>query len=403
MARRGSFSRHLPGEVREWVRDGLIGQAQADAILTRYAQDRGRSLQFLQVILIAGAVLLGLGIILIIAHNWNSIHPWVKLGALFALLAGSHYAGWRFRFGTPSLPRVGDAFLLVAGLLFLAGIGLVSQIYHLDERPANGVLLWWVGIAAMPWLAQSSPLQTLSTVGFLAWLGMEVSAGDSWIYLGTVSWTFPAAAVLLGGVLFFVGQWSRVRPLIWSGNVVATLGLVLFAAGSYLLGFVRQARMFPDEHLVKPWLPIILLAALVPLFGGSFRRLGKGTGGRGLLLSFAATTIIAALVTLAPRTYHWIVSRWDLSLAILLWALQIVFALCLVWAGVLIERPGWVNFGAFLFALQVITRYFDLFTTMLDTGLLFILGGVLLLGVGYLTERKRRQLLAAMAGVRGSR
>jgi uncharacterized membrane protein len=403
MARRGSFSRHLPGEVKEWIRDGLISQTQADAIVTRYAHDRGRSLQFLQVILIAGAVLLGLGLILIIAHNWNTIHPWVKLSGLFAFLAGSHYAGWRFRFGTSSLPRVGDAFLLVAGFLFLAGIGLVSQIYHLDERPANGVLLWWVGVAAMPWLAQSSSLQTLSTVGFIAWLGMEVSAADSWIYLGTVSWTFPAAAVLLGGALFLLGQWPRVRPLIWSGNVVATLGLVLFAAGSYMLGFVRQSRLFPDEHLGKPWLPIILLAVLIPLLGGSFGRLGKGTGGLGLLLSFAATTIIAALVTLAPRTYHWIVGRWDLSLAILLWALQIAFALCLVSAGVLIERPGWVNFGAFLFALQVITRYFDLFTTMLDTGLLFILGGALLLGIGYLTERKRRQLLAAMAGARDSR
>src|SRR5574337_513198 len=188
MVGRRSFSRHLPGEVQDWVRDGLIGQAQADAIVGRYAQDRDRSLQSLQVVCIAGAVLLALGIILIIAHNWNAIHPLVKLGGLLVLLAGAHYAGWRLRFDTPSLPRVGDALLLIAGLLFLAGIGLVSQIYHLDERPPNGVLLWWIGIAAMPWLAQSSALQALSTIGFVAWLGMEAAAFDSWIYMGTASW-----------------------------------------------------------------------------------------------------------------------------------------------------------------------------------------------------------------------
>ena len=401
MARRASFNRYLPGEAKEWVREGLISQAQADAIVVRYAQGRGRSQQFLQVILIAGAILLALGIILIVAHNWNTIHPWVKLCGLFALLAGSHYSGWRLRFGTPSLPRLGEALLVLASLLFLAGIGLVSQIYHLDERPPNGLLLWWIGIAAMPWLAQSNTLQRLSTASFIAWLGMESAATDSWIYLGNSLWSYAGAAILLGAALFFAGQWMRVWPLVWSGKVVEALGLLLFAAGAYLLGFIRQARLFPAEHLVKPWLPIALLVALVVLCGCSLRRVGKGLGGSALLLSMAAMALVALVVTLAPETFHGIVRRWDLFVAVLLWLLQIAFALCLVWAGVLVERPGWVNFGAFLFALQVVTRYVDLFTSMLDTGLLFVIGGVVLLGVGYLTERKRRQLLTVMATGRG--
>jgi len=230
---------------------------------------------------------------------------------------------------------------------------------------------------------------------------MESAATDSWIYLGNLLWPYAGAAILLGGVLFFVGQWPRVRPLVWSGKVVEALGLLLFAAGAYLLGFLRQARLFPAEHLAKPWLPIALLVALVLLCGGALRRVGKGLGGSALLLSMAAMTLVALAVTLAPETFHGIVRRWDLFVAVLLWLLQIAFALCLVWAGVLVERPGWVNFGAFLFALQVVTRYVDLFTTMLDTGLLFVIGGVVLLGVGYLTERKRRQLLTVMAAGRG--
>ena len=401
MARRASFSRHLPGEAKEWVRDGLISQTQADAIVARYAQARGRPQQFLQMILIAGAILLGLGILLIIAHNWNTIHPWVKLCGLFALLAGSHYSGWRLRFGTPSLPRLGEALLVLASLLFLAGIGLISQIYHLDERPSNGILLWWIGIAAMPWLAQSNTLQRLSTASFIAWLGMESAATDSWVYLGNPLWPYAGVAILLGGALFFAGQWPQVRPLIWSGKVVEALGLFLFAGGAYLLGFIRQTRLSLGDHLAKPWLPIILLATLVLLCGGSLRRVGRGSGIAALLLSMAATTLVAAVMTLAPETFYRVVGQTGLLVAVLLWLLQIAFALCLVWAGVLVERPGWVNFGAFLFALQVITRYVDLFTNMLDTGLLFVIGGVLLLGVGYLTERKRRQLLTVMAAGRG--
>ena len=115
MVARRSFARHLPGAVQTWVRDGLISQAQGEAILGRYARDGRRSLRFIRVISIAGAVLLSVGISLIIAHNWYAIHPWAKLAGLFALLAGCHYAGWRFRFAAPSIPQVGEAFLLMAG------------------------------------------------------------------------------------------------------------------------------------------------------------------------------------------------------------------------------------------------------------------------------------------------
>ncbi len=400
MAHRRSFGRQLPGEVQEWVREGLVSQPQSEAILARYARERGTSRQSVQVIAFAGSVLVSLGIILIIAHNWDSIHHLLKLAGLFALLAGAHYAGWRFRFGTPSLPRVGEAFLLMGGILFLAGIGLVSQIYHLNARPPNGVLIWLVGIAALPWLARSAALQALTTAAFVAWLGMEAHAPDSWIYLGRLEWTYASAAALLGGALFLLGERERAWPVIWSGRVVTAFGLGLFAGGAYVLGFIRHAEgWYRYDRTGRPWLLIFLFAAFLLLLAGSLLRADMAREGWGLLASFASTVLLAAAVGFAPdpflRTGH-----WRLPLAILFWALQIAFALCLIWAGVGGDRPEWVNLGAFLFALQVITRYFDLFTNMLDTGLLFLLGGVLLLGIGILTERKRRQLLAGMAAGR---
>lgn len=400
MGGRRSFSRQLPDEVREWVQEGLIGQTQGEGILARYAGDRGRSRQSVQVIAVAGSILVGLGIILLIAHNWESIHPWVKLAGLFALLAGAHSGGWRLRFGAPSLPRIGEALLFMGGMLFLAGIGLVSQIYHLDARPANGVLIWWVGIAALPWLVRSGALQALATLGFVTWLGMEAYAADSWIYLGPVDWTYASGAALLGGVLFLLGDRDRTWPLIWSGRVVAATGLALFAAGAYVLGFVRHAEFwYRPERTGRPWLLWMLPAAFLALLARSVLRAGGVREGWGLLAALAMTVLLAAAVGLAPDPFLQ-GGRWRLPLAVAFWAFQIAFALCLIWAGVGAERPGWVNLGAALFALQVITRYFDLFVNLMDTGLLFLLGGAVLLGVGYLTERKRRQLLAGMAAGR---
>ena len=60
---------------------------------------------------------------------------------------------------------------LIAGYcgIILAGIALVSQIYHLNERPPNGVLMWWLGITLF-YLLESLPLQYLSLAAGLTWL-----------------------------------------------------------------------------------------------------------------------------------------------------------------------------------------------------------------------------------------
>jgi|OM-RGC.v1.024233798 uncharacterized membrane protein len=62
-------------------------------------------------------------------------------------------------------------------------------------------------------------------------------------------------------------------------------------------------------------------------------------------------------------------------------------------AGFLTHRGGLVNLGIAYFALEVISRYVDLAWGMLDTSLFFMLGGVLLLGGGFILERARRRLM----------
>ncbi len=79
MAQRRSFGRRLRGEVPGWVQECLISQAQGEAILGRYVPERGPSRQGIQIVAIAGSILVALGVILIIANNWDAIHPWAKL------------------------------------------------------------------------------------------------------------------------------------------------------------------------------------------------------------------------------------------------------------------------------------------------------------------------------------
>ena len=57
-----------------------------------------------------------------------------------------------------------------------------------------------------------------------------------------------------------------------------------------------------------------------------------------------------------------------------------------------------VNLGLGVFVIHMLTRYFDLFFSAMDRSLFFVLGGLLLLGGGWLLERNRRRWMQDWGG-----
>ena len=76
------FASRLPGAVADWQTAGIITEEQATAILERYEvtdagpASRGR---LISILVTLGAVLIGLGVILFFAANWQEISKEVKL------------------------------------------------------------------------------------------------------------------------------------------------------------------------------------------------------------------------------------------------------------------------------------------------------------------------------------
>jgi uncharacterized membrane protein len=111
----------------------------------------------------------------------------------------------------------------------------------------------------------------------------------------------------------------------------------------------------------------------------------------GLIVLSAGT---ASAISIMQTHTHDYSNTWTGALLfnLLLFGLEIgIIAL-----GWLRFRPGLCNLGIFMFFLQVVTRYFDIFGQMLSSGLFFIGAGLLLVLGGYLLERSRRRLLDAM-------
>ena len=99
----------------------------------------------------------------------------MKIAAGLLLMLGFHAGGWWLREVQGKYRKTGEALHLIGSCLFLANIALIGQIYNIVSRPPNAFLLWWIGIAALPWLLRSKAQHVLLLIAFGVWFGFEVN------------------------------------------------------------------------------------------------------------------------------------------------------------------------------------------------------------------------------------
>src|SRR5687768_3667777 len=198
----------LEKHFRHWRDKGLL-TADQETELRRasdeLAQSGASTIVRTALALLGGALLLA-GLILLVAENWGAIPHAAKLGSwavlqcLFLYLA--HDLGARFRERT----FLSETFAFVAGGWVLAGIALVSQIYHLDSRPPNGVWMWLILVLPMAWLMEQRATAVVLFAALTSGLAMEVESNDSWLHANRLDnpWLFLAVPLLAAGLLSFL-------------------------------------------------------------------------------------------------------------------------------------------------------------------------------------------------------
>ncbi len=384
-----SFEENLRELSVDWVRDGVISEPQRAALLARHPAVE-RTSRFVAVLTTLGGLLLTIGVSLIIKSNWQQIGDWVKIGGLTTLLVAAYGVGWRLKEDPRGYPKTGAALLMAGALLFLCGIALVSQIFHLNSRPASGVMIWCLGISAVPWLTRAKGAQFVSLVALFVWLGMEMTSRDSWIYLGSVSnepvllsfYFLAGAALWASGLALSSTRWK-----IFAG-MHEFWGLIVMGGVLYILGFWRHFSRFTQPEL--DWASgaapagVLLLAAVFAAV--AWRHAGKTLRSVGPWLLVALVPIFAISLGRDFGDRGWLWSAWS-------WASLFLISIAVIKQGIETQRESWVNLGILFVAVNVVTRYFDLFGTMLEGGVFFILSGALVLAIGIFLEKQRRRLL----------
>ena len=413
----------LYDELPTLVSEGVLTGEGAERLRQHYGEGEPRSGRriALTVCSILGAVLIGAGVILLLAHNWDdlsraartalSLVPLAAAQALafWALATGRRSAAWREGLGTYLSLAVG------------AAIALVAQTYNIPGDTGSFLLTWMLLILPAVYLLDAVVPAVIYLAGMTAWAGCEQSArGHSawfWVWMALALPYFaahvrrnpysPASAVLgwslaiclgigMGIVLspvlenvwivlyslllaafYLAGTvWFRNSPTAWQ-NPLHSVGAMGIAGLSLLLSFKWLWHEFDYNHLLllnfarpEAWAALLVLGILLVLATAllpAVRRLDP------FRLVYGAMPAMAV-------GGQWLHSRWDSRPPAVLFSLYL-FALGLTTlvSGIRRGRIGTVNAGLLMLAALIVARFFDSDLSFVVRGLAFV--GV---GVGFL-------------------
>ena len=178
----------------ELLEAGIIDEETAKAILAFHAQKKASAPNRLGLVLsVLGAALIGLGIILIIAHNWDDFsRPFKTILAFLPMVIGQLACGYTlYQQKESSTWRESSAVFL----FFSVGacIGMVSQIYHLEGELSSFLLTWMVLVLPLIYLMKSS-IVSLLYLGGITWYATNsgyVHNHAPYVYIGLLVAALP--------------------------------------------------------------------------------------------------------------------------------------------------------------------------------------------------------------------
>ena len=230
------FKKDMAREVSEWVRDDLITPAQGEAILSRYgtrlSDAKGNSFGY-YVLTALAALFVGLAVILVVSHNWDSIPRMTRMLSLVGLTFVVNLQGIRLMLQDRYRP--GTLWLFFGSICYGASIMLIAQIYHLGEHYPDGIFYWALGVLPIALLTQSRLITLLCLA--LASLWMVVEAGTNF---------FPTSYPLFAFASLWMVWKRRDSILVFLGGLVglATWMNLLLA---WVAGDFYQFEPFIDQ------------------------------------------------------------------------------------------------------------------------------------------------------------
>jgi uncharacterized membrane protein len=380
----------LSTELGHWQATGVLAPDQASDILRHYRPEsdrRGVRLSLGRVLLALGGTFVGVGLVWLVAANLDRFSPGSRFLVVAALWLAFLLGGEALAQRRTSPPVVG-AVRLMAALGFGALVFQAAQSLQVPAFEPRLVGVWAAGALLHGYVARAvAPFLVGLAAGVFWWIAQPLWAEPSGlgvvVLLGAGGVLAAALAVLHDGRPGRFGWWWR---LLAAGFALVTL----FAAAVPDVG--------TDEARWSTWLVAEVVVAAVAAVAAVAVAARNGNVRRALE-PLGAVAVLLVAVPLAVWDVSTDVTDLDAAstaragLSVVAYA---VLAVAIAALGTVREHRALT--GLAMTGLVVFTTFqsFAVFAPIVTGAWLFVVLGTVFLGTGYLFDRARRELVAAL-------
>ncbi|WP_452228003.1 DUF2157 domain-containing protein [Lacinutrix sp. MEBiC02404] len=417
-------------ELPDLIKNEVISKEVASKIESYYRSKQEDVPNKLFVVFgVLGSLLIGLGIILILAHNWDQFSRAIKtVFAFLPLVIGQLFVGYSiFKNKSSTWKEASGTFLFFA---VGASIALVSQIYNLPGDLGSFLLTWIVLCLPIIYLLKSHTLAILHII-FATYYACESGYGypsgySPWLYIILLVLVLPHYWKLLKQ-----NPKANITSIFnWFIPLSATIVLGAFVETNYSIGFllyillfglfynIGKIPFFYNQQLRRNGYIIIgSIGTIIILLWTSFSWIWEDLIREVVFFSqefyIAVALFLAALVVIGYSYYKKWIKEFHLFQyvfvffsmlfffgfssetipTILVNALLFVLGLITIKIGADRFHFGVLNYGLFIITSLVVCRFFDTNMSFVVRGLLFVAVGFGFFITNYWMLKKQKQIL----------
>ncbi|MDH7447842.1 DUF2157 domain-containing protein [Aquimarina sp. 2201CG14-23] len=416
-------------ELKELVRDEVISSEIADCIYQYY--DKKKTLKpnrLFTIFGIFGALLVGSGIILMLAHNWDNFSRITKTVLAFVpLIIGQCVAGFSIlKNKSNTWKEASGTFLFFA---VGASISLVSQIYNISGDLGSFLRTWILLCLPLLYVLRSHAvalLLVLSSTYYATEVGLWNFRNNStpWLYLGFIAAIIPHYWIQLRNAI----SSNTTSIFNWILPASITVGLASFIRGNEELGFIMYMTLFGIFYnigklsvfkelrtLRNGYLIIGSLGTIILLMIFTFRwpwdeiydttmyvsqelytslllgSIGISVLGHSIVKKGVRSVNLFQVSFLVFWAFFFLLSGMTTLPMILTNVLVFVLGITAIKIGADTFNFGILNYGLLIISVLIICRFFDTDMSFVVRGALFVIVGIGFFAANYMML-KRQQL-----------
>jgi uncharacterized membrane protein len=428
------MSKQILNDLRHLIHAQVITEETAQKIKEYYRTQPSQSSNRLFVVFaILGSLLVGLGIVLILAHNWDELSKSIKLAVgSFPLLAAQVLSGYVLVRKTDDVAwrEAAGTFLFFA---IAISISIISQVYNIEGELEGFLLTWMLLALPISYILRSSFASLLFIMG-ITWYACEVG------YFSYPNTNAPSYWLLLLSILpFYYLEFIRknIRNnffhfhswfLVLSATIC--LGVFVHESAEYIMvaymslfsGFVMmgQFRLFASHRILgNAYLVCGSLGVIILLLTLSFRWYWEELPGVpegfftqpevivAILLTIVSSALLVRLVQrknwkeINSKSYAFLLlivlffigSPSPLAAQVLVNLLILLVAVHTIYDGAQQNHLGILNYGLVIISVLIGCRFFD-------TNFSFVIRGLLFIGIGagffianyYMLQKRKKEI-----------